>query len=59
VLFKANLQNQSANLSSTTIFKKSLVGREDITNELLSSSKAVGAENLLQLIKNYSKHDKV
>lgn len=41
------------------MFKKSLKEREDITQDLLSSNKSVGADNLLQLIKNYSKNDGV
>lgn len=31
--------------------------REDLTNELLNSSKSVGADKLLELIKNYSKNE--
>lgn len=37
------------------MFKKSLSQREDLANEMLSSSKSVGADNLLSLIKNYSR----
>ena len=59
VLFKANTQQQNTHLSQNTLFKKSLKEREDLAQELLSTNKAVGAENLLQLIKNYSKNDGV
>eukprot|EP00825_Cyclidium_porcatum_P051564 TRINITY_DN9532_c0_g1_i3.p2 TRINITY_DN9532_c0_g1~~TRINITY_DN9532_c0_g1_i3.p2 ORF type:complete len:145 (-),score=28.10 TRINITY_DN9532_c0_g1_i3:194-628(-) len=59
VLFKANTQQQSGHLSQNTLFKKSLKQREQIAEDMLSSNKAVGAENLLQLIKNYSKQDGV
>ncbi|KAL4442313.1 hypothetical protein ABPG74_005654 [Tetrahymena malaccensis] len=57
VLFKGNTQNQSSNLSGNSIFKKSITEREDLTNELMSSSKSVGADKLLELIKNYSKNE--
>jgi len=57
VLFKGNMQEQGSNLSSNSLYKKTLHGNSDITQELLNSSKAVGADNLLQLIKNYSKKD--
>ncbi|KRW99565.1 P-loop containing nucleoside triphosphate hydrolase [Pseudocohnilembus persalinus] len=55
VLFKANTQQQQSNLSQNTLFKKTLTGNQDLSGDLINSSKAVGAENLLQLIKNYSK----
>lgn len=57
VLFKGNTQNQKENLSGNQIFKKSLTEREDLTQDLMSSSKSVGADKLLELIKNYSKND--
>lgn len=59
VLFKANTQQQNNNLSQNTLYKKSLKDREDLTHDLLMSNKSIGAENLLQLIKNYSKNDGV
>ncbi|EGR30853.1 hypothetical protein IMG5_122540 [Ichthyophthirius multifiliis] len=57
VLFKGNTQNQNDNLSGNQLFKKSLTNREDLTNDLMNSSKSVGADKLLELIKNYSKND--
>lgn len=57
VLFKANTQNQNSNLSSASIYKKTLSKRVELANELTSSSKAIGADKLLELIKNYSKTD--
>jgi nuclear GTP-binding protein len=57
VLFKANTQSQQSNLSSNDFFTGSLTNNEDLVGELLQSSKALGADNLLQLIKNYSKTD--
>lgn len=57
VLFKANTQNQNHNLSNASIYKKTLTQREDLANDLTSSSKAIGADKLLELIKNYSKSE--
>jgi nuclear GTP-binding protein len=57
VLFKANTQNQNDHLGSNKMFNSSLGKKEELTEDILSSSKAVGADHLLQLIKNYSKTD--
>lgn len=59
VLFKANTQNQQSHLSSNSLYSNSLSSKEELVGELLQSSKALGADNLLQLIKNYSKTDGV
>jgi len=59
VLFKANTQSQKDHLSSIQLFKSALGKKEELTEEILSSSRAVGADNLLELIKNYSKHDNI
>ncbi|CAK63270.1 unnamed protein product (macronuclear) [Paramecium tetraurelia] len=59
VLFKANTQQQQSNLSSASIYKKTLSQRQDLADDLTSSSKAIGADKLLELIKNYSKNDGV
>lgn len=56
VLFKANTQSQQSNLSSNSLFTHSFNSKEDLIEDLLHSSKALGADNLLQLIKNYSKN---
>jgi nuclear GTP-binding protein len=56
VLFKANTQSQQSNLSSNSLFNHSFNSKEDLIEDLLHSSKALGADNLLQLIKNYSKN---
>ena len=55
VMFKANLQNQSSNLSSFNLFKKSIADSTDMADTLIHSSKAIGAQHLLQLIKQLSK----
>jgi nuclear GTP-binding protein len=59
ILFKANTQNQQSHLSSNKIFNNSLNDKEELIGDLLDSSKALGADNLLQLIKNYSRDDKI
>lgn len=53
VLFRANMQEQSRNLSAVTLFGKSLEARPDLAEQLLDSSKAVGADKLIELVKNY------
>lgn len=59
ILFKANTQDQQSHLSSNNIFSNSLNNKEELIDDLLKSSKALGADNLLQLIKNYSRDDKI
>jgi nuclear GTP-binding protein len=53
VLFKANTQNQNSNLSSNSVFNSTLLENKDYIEDILNSSKAVGGENLLNLLKNY------
>jgi len=57
VLFKANTQNQNSNLSSANIYKKSIVDKKDFVDEVMSSNKSVGADKLLELLKNYCRVD--
>jgi len=57
VLFKANTQSQNDHLGSAPIFKSSLSNRQELTKDLLSSSKAIGPDHLIEIIKNYSKHE--
>lgn len=59
ILFKANTQDQQSNLSSNNIFTNSLNNKEDLIEELLKSSKALGSDNVIQLIKNYSRNDNI
>lgn len=53
LLFKANLQEQNRNLSAVQLYGKSVENRQDLAGELLDSAKAVGADKLLELVKNY------
>ena len=57
VLFKANTQNQSSNLSQSTLFDKNLKEKKDYIEEVLKSNKAIGGEELLNMLKNYSRTD--
>lgn len=57
VLFKGNTQGQASNLGSVKLFSNSLHKNPELAHNLIDSSKAVGAEKLLELIKNYSKND--
>ena len=58
VLFKATTQNQRSNLSAGIhLQKSSMTDRTDMVESMLSSSKAIGNDNLLQLLKNYCRND--
>lgn len=59
ILFKANTQGQQSNLSSNSLYTNSFNSKEDLVTDLLKSSKSLGADNLLQLIKNYSRADDI
>lgn len=59
ILFKANTQDQQTHLSSNNIFNNSLNNKEELIEDLLKSSKALGSDNLIQLIKNYSRNDNI
>jgi nuclear GTP-binding protein len=52
-MFKANTQNQSSNLSSANIYKKSIIENKEFIDEVLHSNKSVGSDKLLELLKNY------
>jgi nuclear GTP-binding protein len=55
VLFKSNLQEQSNNLSANKLYSKSIDERKELAEELISSAKSVGADKLLEIVKNYSR----
>jgi nuclear GTP-binding protein len=52
-LFKANTQNQNSNLSADSVFTSTLLEKKDYVEDILNGSKAVGGENLMNLLKNY------
>lgn len=57
VLFKANLQNQNSNLASNAVFKKSVANSTEAAESMIQSSKAVGPDHLVQLIKQLSRYE--
>ena len=57
VLFKSNTQTQSANLSQSNLFDKNLKEQKDYISEILKGNKSTGGEELLNLLKNYSRID--
>ena len=58
ILFKSTTQSQRHNLSSKiALHKSSLTERTDLVDSLLQSSKGVGTDNLIQLLKNYCRAD--
>lgn len=54
-MFKANLQSQNNHLSSFNLFKKSIAESTDMADTLVHSTKAIGTDHLIQLIKQLSK----
>ena len=59
VLFKANTQSQNKDYGQTKLFNSSVKDKKAMVTELLNSSKSVGPDKLLELIKNYSKTEGV
>lgn len=57
VLFKANLQHQNNNLASNAVFKKSVANSTNAADSMIQSSKAVGPDHLVQLIKQLSRYE--
>lgn len=58
VLFKATQQAQKDNLAARiSLHKSSLTERPEMVSEMLQSNKSVGTEELLQVLKNYCRHE--
>ena len=57
ILFKSNTQNQNSHLSQSTLFEKNIQKKEEYIEKILNSNKAVGIEELLNILKNYSRTD--
>jgi len=53
LLFRANTQSQGSHLASSALHNTSIAERSELVDDLLNTKKAIGAENLLQLLKNY------
>ena len=57
ILFKSNTQTQSTNLSQSNLFDKNLKNQKDYISEVLKGNKSIGGEELLNILKNYSRID--
>ena len=57
VLFKSNTQNQNSNLSQSTLFDKNIKNEKEYISNVLKNNKAVGGEELLNMLKNYARND--
>jgi ribosome biogenesis GTPase A len=55
ILFKTNRQQQDNLSSGTALHKSSMMNNSGMVQEMLSTSKAVGSENLLNILKNYAR----
>lgn len=55
VLFKCNRQQQDNLSSGTSLHKSSMINNSGMVEEMLQTSKAVGSENLLNILKNYAR----
>jgi len=55
VMFKANMQTQNSHLSSFNLFKKSIADSSEMADTLIHSTKSIGTDHLIQLIKQLSK----
>lgn len=55
VLFKCNRQQQDNLSSGTALHKSSMMNNSGMVEEMLQTSKAVGSENLLNILKNYAR----
>jgi nuclear GTP-binding protein len=54
-MFKANMQSQQSNLTSFNLYKKSIANATEMADTLIHTTKAIGADHLVQLIKQLSK----
>ena len=57
VLFKANTQSNTKDYGQVKMFNNSIKDKKELCNAILNSSKSVGPDKLLELIKNYSKSE--
>lgn len=56
VLFKCNMQKQNDNYSTgTSIHKNTMLDNPNMIEKMTATSKAIGSENLLNILKNYSR----
>lgn len=58
ILFKAGTQSQKDNYATgAALHKKSLINNADMVDKMTSQSKAIGTDNLMNVLKNYARVD--
>jgi len=55
VLFKTNRQQQDNLSAGTSLHKQSMTNKSDMVEDMLHTSKAIGSENLMNILKNYAR----
>jgi hypothetical protein len=55
VLFKSNRQQQDNLSCGTSLHKASMTNKAEMVEEMLHTSKAIGSENLMNILKNYAR----
>ena len=57
ILFKSNTQIQNTNLSQSNLFDKNIKEKKEYIENILKGNKSIGNEELLNILKNYSRID--
>ena len=57
VLFKSNTQIKNTNLSQSNLFDKNIKEKKEYIENILKGNKSIGNEELLNILKNYSRID--
>ena len=57
ILFKSNTQIKNTNLSQSNLFDKNIKERKEYIENILKGNKSIGNEELLNILKNYSRID--
>jgi nuclear GTP-binding protein len=57
ILFKSNTQIKNINLSQSNLFDKNIKEKKEYIENILKSNKSIGNEELLNILKNYSRID--
>ena len=57
ILFKSNTQIKNTNLSQSNLFDKNIKEKKEYIENILKGNKSIGNEELLNILKNYSRID--
>ena len=57
ILFKSNTQIKNINLSQSNLFDKNIKEKKEYIENILKGNKSIGNEELLNILKNYSRID--